>query len=127
MQHGAIIRGLYTLMCMGNSNFTINETISEKMEDNTMKKVCVSLKELYNENGAQLHYGGYVDFYNDGETEYYDLCTASPDLNGSEIICCDGEECEVIHEEREALLLYNAESESRFYLTREEYDIAVFE
>ena len=39
------------------------------------KTVCVSLKELYLENGAFLTNGGYIDFYSDEDNEYYDLRT----------------------------------------------------
>lgn len=92
-----------------------------------MKRVCISLKELYKENGAKLHYGGYIDFYSDEEAEYYDLRTASPDLSGSEIICCDGEECEIISNDGNTILLANADTGNKFYLIKEEYDIAIFQ
>ena len=56
-----------------------------------MKKVCVSFKELYNEYGKYLEHGGCIDFFsNDEGNEYYDLRT--DDVDGSELIACDGEE-----------------------------------
>lgn len=90
-------------------------------------KKCISLKELYEENGAELHYGGYIDFYSDEECEYYDLRTTSPDSSRSEILCCDGEECMVIFNDDDAILLSSITTGNKFYLTKEEYDIAVFE
>lgn len=84
---------------------------------------CISLMELYKKNGPELHYGGYIDFYRDGKSEYYDLRTKPY----SDIICCDGEECEVIFNDDEAVLLSNLTKGNKFYLTKDEYNIAAFD
>lgn len=93
-----------------------------------MKNVCVSFKEIYIQNGAYLKYGGYIDFYDDGENEYYDLRTGSPDsLTGSRLIACDGEECVIMNRGNDYYVLKNCNNECEFWLSDEEYDIGVFE
>lgn len=93
-----------------------------------MKKVCVSFKEIYKQNGSWLKYGGYIDFYDDGVNDFYDLLTNAPDSRaGSRLVACDGEECEIIDRGNDRYVLKNCNNEREFWLTDEEYDIGVFE
>ena len=93
-----------------------------------MKKVCVSFKELYKENGAFLENGGCIDFYGDDDgNEYYDLRTDDVDRCESELIACDGEEFKVISDEQDVIILEHIDNGRKLYLNRSEYNIAVFE
>lgn len=86
------------------------------------KNICISLKSLYEKKGECLHYGGCIEFYNDGKSDYYDL--RHPEIGT--IVCCDGEECEVISEDKEKLVLSNISTKIEFCLTQEEYAVAVY-
>ena len=52
-----------------------------------MRTVCISLKELYEEKGAELFYGGHIEHRQEGDTEYYDLRKPVDNL----YLACDGE------------------------------------
>jgi len=103
-------------------------------EENGMenRKVGVSFKALYDAGITNLHYGGYIDYYNeDGEREYYDL---RRDEDGS-LLYCDGD-IFILKEEKfyfegckdtEMYCLVHAETQLPLYLSKKEYDIAVFE
>lgn len=93
-----------------------------------MKKVCVSFETLYKENGAFLTNGGCIDFYSEENgNEYYDLRTDDVDKCDSKLLACDGEEFYIIDENDKTVVLENIISNSKIYLTRQEYDIAVFQ
>lgn len=93
-----------------------------------MKKVCVSFKELYKENGAFLENGGCIDFYGDDDgNEYYDLRTDDVDRADSELIACDGEQFVVTSESPKTVILEHVDTGRKLFFTRNEYNIAVFE
>lgn len=92
-----------------------------------MKKVCVSFETLYKENGAFLENGGCIDFYSEEDREYYDLRTDDVDKCDSILLACDGEEFYIVDENENTVILENIESNSKIHLTRQEYDIAVFQ
>ena len=92
-----------------------------------MKKVCVSFKELYFQNGAFLENGGYIDFYSDDDNEYYDLRTDDVEKIDSELLACDGEQFNILSKDSTIVILQNVETLKRIYLSPEEYSIAVFE
>ena len=87
-----------------------------------MNTVCVSLKELYSSNGAMLQNGGCINckIEIDG-SEYYDL-----GANNGNLIACDGEEFEIISMMGNSVVLRNIMSDKKLYLTKNEYNIAVF-
>lgn len=91
------------------------------------KKVCVSFKELYLENGAFLENGEYIDFYSDEDNEYYDLRTDDVEKVDSELLSCDGEQFDILSMDSTIVILQNVETLKRIYLTPNEYSIAVFE
>ena len=99
-----------------------------KMENkiNELEKVCISFKELYLENGSDLYYGGYIDFYSDEDNEYYDLRNADPDDMRSELIACDGEEHCVLSKDEKCVILRNIESRRTVFLSVDEFAIAAF-
>lgn len=91
-------------------------------------KVCISFAEIYKAKGAYLQYGGYIDFYDDGESEYYDLRTNEPGaLLDSHLLACDGEEFEIVQKMDSCYILRNNNNDIEFYLSAEEYSIGVFQ
>lgn len=87
-----------------------------------MRTVCISLKELYEEKGAELFYGGHIEHRQEGDTEYYDLRKPVDNL----YLACDGEKCRIIHEDNKMVILETVDTQMRIYLTREEYQITTF-
>ena len=87
-----------------------------------MKTVCLSLKELYSSNRGTLQNGGRIDCnVEEAGNEYYDLIA-----NNEELIACDGEEFEIVNMMDDSVVLRNIMSDRRLYLTKNEYNIAVF-
>lgn len=91
-----------------------------------MEKVCVSFKELYLENGSNLRYGGYIDFYSDKDNEYYDLRTHDPDDTRSKLIACNGENFCILAKDVERVILRSLENGRTIFLSLDEFNIAVF-
>lgn len=87
-----------------------------------MKKVAVDLAILYSKYNGNLIYGEIETVIQDG-IEYYDLYT-----NG-QLVCMDGEECEVLetNENFTTLKNINGELETTFKLTIQEFKIAAYE
>lgn len=88
-----------------------------------MKTVCISIKLLYNEFGENLTFCK-IKFTPKGEEnehcEYYDL----QDNNGN-ILCMDGEECEILDSSNNVVLKnLNGEISTEFILSNKEYLIA---
>lgn len=89
-----------------------------------MKTVCVSLKELYKVSGEFLELGGRIDFYSEEDSEFYDLRT-DDDIT-DDLLACDGELFYVLDDKQETIALEHVENQKKIYLTRREYEIAVF-
>ena len=89
-----------------------------------MKKVCISVKTLYDEIGEQLTHGLIQKSGEEGK-EYFDLYNNNQDV----IACMDGEEVYIVYQDDKTveLLNKNGEIDMNFKLTRQEYDIAVFQ
>lgn len=85
-------------------------------------KVCISLKEIYEELGPYLSEGGVIHKSSDDEDSYYDLRTESGTL-----LCCDGESYELISELNNLVYLENTATKYRLVLTKQEYEIGHFE
>lgn len=87
------------------------------------KTVGLSIKTLYEKYGNALLGGGdyRVKVIADGGDDYYDLCLAD-----GGIICCDGEEVEVVDVDAEFVHFINHDGEdnTEFRLTREEFGVA---
>lgn len=94
-----------------------------------METVRISFKNLYEANGMYLKKGGYIDFYMDGEDEYYDLRKDGLDEDNDYdiLLACNEEKFEVIKEYGDSVVLVSIEGECILYLTKEEYKIAVIE
>ena len=84
-------------------------------------KVCVSLKEIYEKIGSDLCYDGTIEHTEDDDEDYYDLWIGG-------VCCMDGEEYNVIHinEKENIIKLEHQENGVALYLTKEEFDVAVF-
>lgn len=87
------------------------------------RNVVISLKTLYNEKGNNLKHGKIIRTIEDGN-EYYDLY----DLSG-ELVCMDGEICEIIWKDNHGIRLFNnnGEYDTIFTLTKDELGIGSFE
>lgn len=87
------------------------------------KTVGLSIKTLYAKYGNALLGGGdyRVKVIADGGDDYYDLCH----VDGG-IICCDGEEVEVVNVDAEFVHFIDrdGEDDTEFRLTREEFGVA---
>ena len=88
--------------------------------------VGISFSELFRANGAYLAKGGYIDFYGSDGEYYYDLRTTEPENANSILLACDGEEFRIISEGAVDVLLESCVSGHRVWLTKAEFDIAVF-
>ena len=62
-----------------------------------------------------------IDERKDGNKEYYDLLGQYMHL-----CCCDGEEVEVIGEEKDKVILKRTDLDNSFCLTKEEFRICTF-
>lgn len=87
------------------------------------KKVCLSLKELYENGIKKLHYGGEIFHSKDGDNDYYDL---RKKRNDSDIVVCDGEECELEIKTSGHVILRSIETNNTVWLSIEEYNVGVF-
>lgn len=87
------------------------------------KTVGLSIKTLYEKYGNALLGGGdyRAKIIADGGEDYYDLCLAT-----GGIICCDGEEVEVVDVDAEFVhfISHDGEDDVEFRLTREEFGVA---
>ena len=88
------------------------------------KKVCLSLKELYNNGFKELKYGGIivVQYSEENKQEYYDLRRKGT----ADIIACDGEEFELEIKTSGHVILRALETNNTVWLSIEEYNIGVF-
>ena len=88
-----------------------------------MKKVCISVKTLYNEIGEQLTHGTIQKSGEEGN-EYYDFYNNNQDI----IACMDGEEVYIVYQDDKTveLLNKNGEIDMNFKLTREEFEVATY-
>lgn len=88
------------------------------------KKVCLSLKELYNNGIKELRYGGIivVQYSEDNSQEYYDLRRKGT----ADIVACDGEEFELEIKTSGHVILRSLETKNTVWLSIEEYNIGVF-
>lgn len=84
--------------------------------------VCVQIKMLYLGLGETLSFTE-IRFSSEEGVEYYDLF----DTMG-ELVCMDGESCNVLATSSDSVLLqnFNGEEQKKFFLSKAEYDIAVF-
>lgn len=94
-----------------------------------MKEYTVSTAMLFNiltgfdneEEYVPLEYGGYIQKETDEDREYFDLKTD----DGTP--CMDGETCEIIKETDKYVVLQEIDEQIPFKLSREEFNVAVFE
>ena len=92
-----------------------------------MSKKCVSLKELF-DNGIQyLEFGGYIHLEDDGNGEcHYDLY--KDDDIEYDLLLCDGESVEFGEwQDNGKFIIGTSEYGKQIYLSKKEYNIAVFE
>ena len=87
------------------------------------KKVCLSLKELYNNGKKELKYGGVICHTKENNQDYYDLRVKE---NSTDIIACDGEEFELEIKTSGKVVLRHLETNNTVWLSIEEYNIGVF-
>ena len=86
------------------------------------KKVCLSLKELYNNGFKELKYGGVIHHTIEGKQEYFDLRRKGT----VDIIACDGEEFELEIKTSGHIILRALETNNTVWLSIEEYNVGVF-
>ena len=88
-----------------------------------MKKICISVKTLYDEIGEQLTHGIIQKSGEDGN-EYFDFYNNNQDI----IACMDGEEVYIVYQDDKTveLLNKNGEIDMNFKLTREEFEVATY-
>lgn len=91
-----------------------------------MNKKCVSLKELF-DNGIQyLEYGGKIVCTDEGGLCHYDLYRDDDIEDG--LLLCDGEVLEFGEwKDNGKYIVGSSEYRKQIYLSKKEYDIAVFE
>ena len=91
-----------------------------------MNKKCISLKELF-DNGIQyLEYGGKIVCENDGGLCHYDLYKDNDTEYG--LLLCDRETVEFGEwQNNEKYIVGTSEYGKQIYLSKKEYDIAVYE
>lgn len=92
---------------------------------NNTKTVCVSVKTLYERYGKNI-VNGEIECSPVGQEnptcDYYNLY----DRYG-QIVCMDGEECEIVDDTNDVLLLNrDGEFDVTFTLTKEEFAVAAF-
>lgn len=90
--------------------------------------VCISIYALFNKYGNNLPSGNYIHVTHDKDMcgynmWYYDLY----DKHGN-LVCMDGEECQVWYASSRYYKLVNKEGDidTEFFLTMEEYNLAAF-
>lgn len=86
------------------------------------KKVCLSLKELYNNGIKELHYGGIIFHTTEGNQDYFDLRRKGT----VDIVACDGEEFELEIKTSGHVILRHIMTNNTVWLSIEEYNIGVF-
>lgn len=87
------------------------------------KKVCLSLKELYNNGFKELKYGGVIQYSQENNQDYYDLRGKK---NSTDIVACDGEEFELEIKTSGHVILRALETNNTVWLSIEEYNVGVF-
>ena len=85
-----------------------------------------SLWEMYSENPNKegeidLYERKRIRFSKDGERKYFDLIRNDTD----EIVCMDGEVCEILYEDDNLLELVEEDTQIRFKMVRKEFEKAV--
>lgn len=90
------------------------------------KKVCVSLRELFDSGIQYLEYGGQIICTDDSGLCHYDLYRDDDIEDG--LLLCDGEVVEFGEwKDNEKYIVGSSEYGKQIYLSKKEYDIAVFE
>lgn len=90
------------------------------------KKVCVSLRELFDSGIQYLEYGGKIICMDDGGLCHYDLYKDDDIEYG--LLLCDGETVEFGEwQDNGKFIIGTSEYGKQIYLSKTEYDIAVFE
>lgn len=92
------------------------------MKITTGMKVCISLKELYENNCDSLRFGGRIIHSKEDEKEFYDLYR---DDDSRRLFLCDGEEVTVL-EKTNSSIIVETELNCRIWFTPEEFEIATF-
>lgn len=92
------------------------------LEEKEHKKVCISLKMLYESGHTELHYGGIIQHTKEDESDYYDLLTSS---ECALHVLCDGEQVEVIDEYPDSVVVKC--QKNKIWFTPEEFAIAAFQ
>lgn len=99
----------------------LTESERKKLLINSMEKVYLSFKTLYEENGEDLKLGGYIAKTDDGNSEYYDVYTQNDVFMG-----CDGEEFAIAEKTDSFVRLISASDIGSIYLTLDELETARF-
>lgn len=104
------------------------ENHAEEALGENNQSYCVSLKTLYDNGVKSLRYGGKILHTEEDGADFYDLRRDDSDL----ILLCDGEkltDCKWCKDEDgNSYLVGTAEdSEAQIYLSKEEFDLAVFQ
>lgn len=93
------------------------------------KKVCVSLRELFDSGIQYLEYGGRIICTDEGGLCHYDLYRDDDIEYG--LLLCDGETVEFGEWKEDSnndkYIVGSSEYGKQIYLSKKEYDIAVFE
>lgn len=92
-------------------------------------KYGLNLESLWEMFSANPDEEGEIDLYErkrlrfskDGERKYFDLIRNDTD----EIVCMDGEVCEILYEDDNLLELVEEDTQIRFKMARKEFEIAV--
>ena len=90
-----------------------------------MDKKCVSLRELFDHGIQYLKYGGTIVCTDEGGLCHYDLYEDNDVEYG--LLLCDGESVEFGDwQDNEKYIIGTSKCGKRIYLSKKEYDIAVF-
>ena len=90
------------------------------------KKVCISLRELFDRGIQYLEYGGRIICTDEGGLCHYDLYKDDDIEYG--LLLCDGETVEFGEwQDNGKFIIGTSEYGKQIYLSKTEYDIAVFE
>lgn len=91
-----------------------------------MVRKCVSLQELFDSGIQYLEYGGKIVYTDDGGVGHYDLYKDDDIEYGLSL--CDGEFAEFGEwQDNGKFIIGTSEYGKQIYLSKKEYDIAVFE
>lgn len=71
-------------------------------------------------NEIELSYGNTLEYSKEDKREYFDLRNSR-----GELICCDGELCEILEENADYFELVEEDTQIRFRLSKREFEIAV--